>query len=55
LIVAHGGTIETAIRLLLGSDAFTVNMGNTTLHSLTWNDHRWHVEYLDRWEHLRGL
>jgi broad specificity phosphatase PhoE len=55
LIVAHGGTLETAIRLLLGSDAFTINMGNTTLHSLTWNGCRWHIEYIDRWEHLRGL
>lgn len=55
LIVAHGGTVETAIRILLGSDIFTVNMGNTTLHSLTWNSGRWHVEYIDRWEHLEGL
>lgn len=55
LIVAHGGTIETAIRILLGSDTFTVNMGNTTLHSFTWNSGRWHIEYIDRWEHLEGL
>ena len=55
LIVAHGGTVETAIRLLLGSDTFTVNIGNTTLHSLTWNGSQWHIEYIDRWEHLRGL
>lgn len=55
LIVAHGGTVETAIRILLGSDTFTVNMGNTTLHSLTWNSGRWHVEYIDRWEHLEGF
>jgi broad specificity phosphatase PhoE len=55
LIIAHGGTIETAIRLLLGSDAFTVNMGNTTLHSFTWTGGRWHIEYIDRWEHLREI
>lgn len=55
LIVAHGGTIGTAFRLLLGSDTFTVNVGNTTLHSLTWGGARWHVEYVDRWEHLAGL
>ena len=41
LIVAHGGTLGTALRLLLGSDAFTVNVGNTTLYSLTWSDARW--------------
>lgn len=55
LIVAHGGTIGTALRLLLGSDAFTVNVGNTTLHSLTWNGGRWHIEYIDRWAHLKNL
>jgi probable phosphoglycerate mutase len=52
LIVAHGGTVETVLRLLLGSDAFTANIGNTTLHSLVWFDNRWHIEYVDRWEHL---
>ncbi|RME47331.1 MAG: hypothetical protein D6791_06125 [Chloroflexi bacterium] len=55
LIIAHGGTIGTAFRLLLGSDTFTVNVGNTTLHSLTWNGGQWHIEYIDRWAHLRGL
>lgn len=55
LIVAHGGTIGTIMRLLLGSDTFTVNVGNTTLHSLTWNGGQWHVEYVDRWDHLRDL
>jgi broad specificity phosphatase PhoE len=55
LIVAHGGTLGTALRLLLGSDAFTVNVGNTTLHSLTWSGARWHIEYMDRWEHLVDL
>jgi broad specificity phosphatase PhoE len=55
LIVAHGGTLGTAFRLLLGSDTFTVNVGNTTLHSLTWGGARWHIEYVDRWEHLAGL
>jgi broad specificity phosphatase PhoE len=55
LIVAHGGTLGTALRLLLGSDDFTVNVGNTTLHSLTWSGARWHIEYVDRWEHLVDL
>jgi broad specificity phosphatase PhoE len=55
LIVAHGGTLGTALRLLLGSDAFSVNVGNTTLHSLTWSGARWHIEYVDRWEHLVAL
>ncbi|MFQ5593218.1 MAG: histidine phosphatase family protein [Anaerolineae bacterium] len=55
LIVAHAGTIGTVFRLLLGSDTFTVNVGNTTLHSLRWNGGQWHIEFVDRWDHLRGL
>jgi broad specificity phosphatase PhoE len=55
LIVAHVGTIATITRLLLGSDAFTVSIGNTTLHSLNWDGARWQVEYIDRREHLEGL
>lgn len=55
LIVAHAGTIGTIVRLLLGSDTFTVNVGNTTVHSFTWNGGQWHIEYIDRWEHLRDL
>jgi broad specificity phosphatase PhoE len=55
LIVAHVGTIATIIRLLLGSDAFSVTIGNTTLHSLNWDGARWQVEYIDRREHLEGL
>jgi broad specificity phosphatase PhoE len=55
LIVVHGGTIETIFRLLLGSDFFSVNLGNTTLHSLVWYEQRWCIEFVDHWEHLRGL
>lgn len=55
LIVAHVGTIATAIRLLLGSDAFTVSVNNTTLHSLAWNGKRWQLEYIDRGDHLVDL
>ncbi len=55
LIVAHVGSIATAIRLLLGSDAFTVRIGNTTLHSLTWSGGQWNLEYIDRRDHLADL
>lgn len=55
LVVAHAGTLGTAMRLLLGSDAFSVNVGNTALQGLIWDHARWHVEYIDRWEHLAGL
>lgn len=52
LVVAHVGTIATAIRLLVGSDAFTISVGNTTLHSLAWAGARWQVEYIERRDHL---
>ena len=55
LIVAHVGTMATAIRLLLGSEAFTVSINNTTLHSLAWNGKRWQLEYIDRGDHLEDL
>jgi hypothetical protein len=42
-------------RLLLGSDFFSVNLGNRTLHSLVWYEQRWRIEFGDCWEHLRGL
>jgi broad specificity phosphatase PhoE len=35
LLVAHGGTISTIFRVLLGSDRFTVNVGNGTLTTST--------------------
>jgi broad specificity phosphatase PhoE len=55
LIIAHVGTIATMIRLLLGSDAFTVVVNNTTLQSLSWNGDRWNIEYIDRRDHLVDL
>lgn len=55
LIVAHVGTIATAIRLLLGSDAFSLMVSNATLHSLAWNGDRWQLEYVDRRDHLLDL
>jgi broad specificity phosphatase PhoE len=55
LIVAHVGTIATAIRLLVGSDAFSLTVSNATLHSLAWTRDRWQLGYVDRRDHLLEL
>jgi broad specificity phosphatase PhoE len=54
LVVAHGGTIGTLLRLLLGTDTARVWTSNTALHSLIWTRDYWLVEYLNRQEHLPG-
>ena len=52
LVVAHGGTLATMIRLLLGIDAISIWTENTALHHLTWLGQRWELRYLNRREHL---
>lgn len=59
LIVAHGGTIGTMWRILLGSDTPRIRCWNAALHEVAWvpsewgNDgDAWHFHYLNRIEHL---
>lgn len=52
LVVAHGGTLATMIRLLLGMDAISIWTENTALHHLAWDGRRWEIRYLNRREHL---
>ena len=53
LIVAHGGTVGTIVRCLLGAHNFGVYTEPTGLHGLDWNGSRWLVEFMNRREHLR--
>ncbi len=53
LIVAHGGTVGTIIRCLLGTHSFGVNTDATGLHGLNWNGNRWLIEFMNRTDHLR--
>ena len=56
LIVAHGGTVGTIVRCLLGAHSFGVYTDPTGLHGLNWNGSRWLVEFMNRREHLlRGI
>ena len=48
LIVAHGGTVGTIVRCLLGAHSFGVYTDATGLHGLRWNGSRWFVEFMNR-------
>ena len=52
LIVAHGGTVGTIVRCLLGAHSFGVYTDATGLHGLNWNGSRWLVEFMNRLDHL---
>ena len=52
LVVAHGGTVGTVLRNLLGGHDFSVQTDATGLHSLRWTGSRWIVEFVNRREHL---
>ena len=52
LIVAHGGTVGTIIRSLLGVHNFGVQTDPTGLHGLRWLGSRWNIEFLNRVDHL---
>ena len=52
LLVAHGGTLGTILRLLLGSDVQRIWTLNTGLHALKWTGEFWLIRYLNRVEHL---
>ena len=56
LIVAHGGTIGTMWRILLGSDTPRIACWNSALHEVAWVTSEWgdawHFRYLNRIEYL---
>jgi len=48
LVVAHGGTVGTIVRCLLGAHSFGVYTDATGLHGLRWIGNRWLVEFMNR-------
>jgi len=52
LIIAHGGTVGTIIRCLLGVHSFGVQTHPTGLHHLCWLGSRWNIEFMNRLDHL---
>lgn len=57
LLVAHGGTIGTLWRILLGSDTPRIHCWNAALSEVSWvksdwDGDAWHFHYLNRMEYL---
>ena len=52
LIVAHGGVVGTALRVLLGAPTQRLWTANTALHCLEWTGEFWLIRYINRQEHL---
>lgn len=52
LIVAHGGTVGTIIRCVLGVHNFGLQTDPTGLHHLRWLGSRWNIEFMNRVDHL---
>jgi len=52
LVVAHGGTLGTMLRTILGTHALLVRTELASVHCLRWQDSRWNVQYVNRQDHL---
>jgi broad specificity phosphatase PhoE len=52
LVVAHGGTLGTMLRTILGTHALLVYTEMAAVHCLNWENDRWNLQYLNRREHL---
>lgn len=50
--IAHGGLISTVLRLATGSDSVSFWLYNTSLNLIEWKRGRWHLVYLNLWDHL---
>ena len=55
LVVAHGGTLGTMLRCILGTHALLLHTDLTAVHSLSWDDGRWNLHFVNRQEHLTTL
>jgi 2,3-bisphosphoglycerate-dependent phosphoglycerate mutase len=52
LVVAHGGTLATMLRCILGTHALLVRTEQAAVHCVRWENGRWNLQYLNRQEHL---
>jgi broad specificity phosphatase PhoE len=48
LVVAHGGTLGTMMRSILGTHALFVHTELAAVHCLEWDGDRWKLEYANR-------
>lgn len=52
LAIAHGGLISTLLRHAVGSDTVSFWIYNTSINLLEWKRGRWHLVFLNLWDHL---
>ncbi|HYN88108.1 MAG TPA: histidine phosphatase family protein [Ardenticatenaceae bacterium] len=52
VLVSHGGVMGTIIRILFASPRLSIYTHNTGITKIRWHHGRWHLEYLNRQEHL---
>lgn len=52
LIVAHGGTLGTMMRSILGVHALILHTDLTAVHSLSWEKGLWQLKFANRQDHL---
>jgi broad specificity phosphatase PhoE len=52
LVVAHGGTLATILRCILGTHALLVRTEQAAVHCLRWEGSRWNLQYVNRQDHL---
>lgn len=52
VVVCHGGTASTMIRLLLGCHHLHISMNNSAMHYLTWQDGLWDLRGVNFAPHL---
>jgi len=52
LAISHGGFIKTLFRVITGTDHTCLALYNSCLNLLEWRRGRWHVVYLNLWDHL---
>lgn len=55
LVIAHGGTLGTMVRTILGTHALLVRTDQAAVHVLSWLGGHWNLQYVNRQEHLVGL
>jgi probable phosphoglycerate mutase len=52
MAISHGGLISTMLRLATGSESVSFWIYNATVHLIEWKRGRWHLVYLNLWDHL---
>lgn len=55
LVVAHGGTLSTMLRVVLGIHTVSFWTENAAVHHLSWHDGRWSIHCLNNKEHLTDM